>query len=69
MSGTLEIIGQPTQSFDDADLAKLRDATIGFVFPLHHLLPASIALESVTPAHAKPNAARYSRAACPIPLH
>ena len=43
MSGTLEIIGQPTQSLDDADLTKLRGATICFVFPLHHLLPASIA--------------------------
>ena len=54
MSGTLEIVGQPTQSFDDADLTKLRGATIGFVFPLHHLLPASIALESVTPARTSP---------------
>ena len=43
MSGALEIVGQPTQSLDDADLTKLRGATIGFVFPLHHLLPASIA--------------------------
>ena len=37
-SGTIEIDGEPVQSFSDKTLAKLRNQKIGFVFQSYHLI-------------------------------
>ena len=46
-SGSLVIQNQPLQSMKEKELAKFRNAHIGFVFQFHHLLQEFTALENV----------------------
>ncbi len=46
-TGEVWIDGAPTASLSDATLANVRNATVGFVFQFHHLLPEFTALENV----------------------
>ena len=45
-SGTLLLEGRNVFAMGEAELAKLRNQTIGFVFQFHHLLPEFSALEN-----------------------
>ncbi len=46
-SGTVEICGQNPFALDAGPLARFRNASIGFVFQDHHLLPQCTSLENV----------------------
>ncbi len=46
-SGSVEIDGQSVGDLKTAELVKLRNRKIGFVFQFHHLLPEFTALENV----------------------
>ncbi|MDJ0786097.1 MAG: ABC transporter ATP-binding protein [Myxococcota bacterium] len=46
-SGRVLIEGEDVFAKDEADLARLRNRSIGFVFQAHHLLPEFTALENV----------------------
>lgn len=46
-SGSYVFAGQPTSALTDAELAHLRNATIGFVFQAFHLLPRTTVLHNV----------------------
>ena len=46
-SGTVEIAGRDTGSLRPAELVRLRNEQIGFVFQFHHLLPEFTATENV----------------------
>jgi lipoprotein-releasing system ATP-binding protein len=46
-SGTVSIRGERTDTMEDADLANLRNTSLGFVFQFHHLLPEFTALENI----------------------
>jgi ABC-type lipoprotein export system ATPase subunit len=46
-SGTVLIEGRDPAPMSDDELARLRNARIGFVFQLHHLLPQCTVLENV----------------------
>jgi lipoprotein-releasing system ATP-binding protein len=46
-SGQLWLDGRDTRTLSSADLARLRNELIGFVFQFHHLLPEFTALENV----------------------
>ncbi|WP_071135561.1 ABC transporter ATP-binding protein [Millionella massiliensis] len=46
-SGSVEIDGQSVGDLKPAELVKLRNRKIGFVFQFHHLLPEFTALENV----------------------
>ncbi len=45
--GTVEINGKNTADMTEAQLAELRNRTVGFVFQQYHLLPAMTVLENV----------------------
>ncbi|MBN2452045.1 MAG: ABC transporter ATP-binding protein [Lentisphaeria bacterium] len=46
-SGCVRLAGDDLARLGDADLARLRNRQIGFVFQLHHLLPQCTAMENV----------------------
>src|SRR5690606_4388299 len=46
-SGTFELNGELISEYDDKQLAKIRNQSIGFVFQQFHLLPRMTALENV----------------------
>ncbi len=46
-SGTLRVDGRDVSELSDAELAALRNQTIGFVFQAFHLLPRTTAVENV----------------------
>ena len=46
-SGSVEIFGSNPLSLSERELAAFRNATIGFVFQAHHLLPQCSVLENV----------------------
>lgn len=46
-TGTLEFYGEDVFSKDPEELAELRNATVGFVFQFHHLLPEFNTVENV----------------------
>lgn len=45
--GEVRFMGKPLTSLDEAELARLRNRQIGFVFQMHHLLPQCSVLENV----------------------
>ena len=47
-AGSYRLEGEEVSGLDDAALTRRRRTTLGFVFQLHHLLPAFSALENVT---------------------
>ncbi len=46
-AGTARIRGTDTSDMDTAELARVRNQELGFVFQLHHLLPQCTAIENV----------------------
>ncbi len=46
-SGVVRIAGRDLAGLSDAELAEVRNRSIGFVFQLHHLLPQCTVLENV----------------------
>jgi lipoprotein-releasing system ATP-binding protein len=46
-SGSLHLLGQDLLALGDAEAARLRNRSIGFVFQFHHLLPELSALDNV----------------------
>src|SRR5262245_9796414 len=56
-SGEVRVAGEDLTKLDDAALAGFRNATVGFIFQLHHLLPQCSVLENVlVPTLAQPGA-------------
>ena len=47
VAGTMRVDGEDVFALDDADLARFRNRTVGFVFQSHYLLPEFTALENV----------------------
>lgn len=46
-SGTVEVLGEPLSSLDEAARGRLRNRAIGFIYQFHHLLPEFTARENV----------------------
>ena len=46
--GNVYFQGEDIESFTSADLAKIRNQNIGFVFQFHHLLPEFTAIENIS---------------------
>lgn len=54
-SGEVRVAGQDLTKLDETALASFRNATVGFVFQLHHLLPQCSVIENVlVPTLAQP---------------
>jgi lipoprotein-releasing system ATP-binding protein len=47
VAGTMHVDGEDVFAMSDADLARFRNRTVGFVFQSHYLLPEFTALENV----------------------
>lgn len=45
-SGTVEIAGRSIERMNEAELSKLRNESLGFIYQFHHLLPEFSALEN-----------------------
>src|SRR6187549_3512519 len=56
-AGEVHVAGKNLGSLDAEDLATFRNTSVGFIFPLHHLLPQCSVLENVlVPTLADPKA-------------
>ena len=46
-SGNIQILGKNIATIDEVERCQLRNASLGFIYQFHHLLPEFTALENV----------------------